>query len=556
MEANPGDALLPLIIGVTGHRKVSTTDPQLRECIRRELLRLRAAYPDSPFLILSGLAEGADRLVVRIAIEYLAAKVIAVLPFAEEEFRKDFPAPESQSEFSDLLKQAQAVVVVPQREPPESIRERGEARNRQYARVGGYVVEQAQILIALWDGKPARGTGGTGDVVKWRMSDEVPAAFSSLVEERNVLWAGDAGRLIHIHPQTCEVKHLSGTAEMRGETEAALRAVNGFNRDVTADNQETRGTALVRARHGLFADEEQAQPVIREESGFLKLASVFAAADALASRYQKRDLRLVAVIAFTFFLAMTFAYPPLMPIIPVAVAAALYLVFMLAMSALLWLGRRGRIEDRFLDYRALAEGLRVAAFWRLAGVHHRASLNYLSEHMGVLSWVREALRSAEMAALPESDCAGDLSERIALVKKLWLENQADYFKRRLEQLRKRAKTWKRIGATFFVLSCVAMAWKLIAFLTGQPKSLPYATALTGLTVAAGLAIAYFTRKKTYDALVKRYTLSAALYERALNRLNAEQYPPEKVLFQIGKEALNENADWLWLQRETPLKPRR
>jgi hypothetical protein len=556
MEAIQSDALLPLIIGVTGHRKISTDDPRLRECIRGELLRIREAYPDSPFVVLSGLAEGADRLVVRIAIECLAAKVIAVLPFAEEEFRKDFPAPESQAEFSDLLKQSQAVVVVPQRESPEAVCQRGEARNRQYARVGAYVMEQAQILIALWDGKPARGTGGTGDVVKWRMSGEVPFAFSSVSEEQNLLSADDPARLTHIHPQTCEVKHLAGSLETRDATDAALGAIDSFNRDATNHARENGKNAFLRARRRFLMIEET-EPLIQDDKGLLRLASLFAAADALASRLQKKDVALVGTIAFIFFLAMTFVHQPLMPVVSVAAASTLYLAFMLLLWVLLRLASRWRIEEGFLDYRALAEGLRVAVFWRLAGVHQKVSLNYLNEHLNVLSWVRQALRSAEISALPEAKTAPALSsEKIALVENLWLRNQAEYFHGKLKQLQGQVRKWKGIGGAAFILSCVAMAWKLIARLSDQLASLPYATALTGLTVAAGIAIGYFTQKKSFAALMKRYTLSAALYRRALGRLQARQYPPEKVLLQMGKEALNENADWLWLQRQTPLKPRR
>ena len=59
-----------LTIGVTGHRDIPSEDVTvLKAVIKSQFLDLKATFKDTPLLVLSGLAEGADRLVVEVAHE-------------------------------------------------------------------------------------------------------------------------------------------------------------------------------------------------------------------------------------------------------------------------------------------------------------------------------------------------------------------------------------------------------------------------------------------------------------------------------------------------------
>jgi hypothetical protein len=56
-----------------------------------------------------------------------------------------------------LLARAATVNVLPFAEPSEDA----------YLAAGKYVVDRADILVTLWNGKPAAGKGGTGDIVEY-----------------------------------------------------------------------------------------------------------------------------------------------------------------------------------------------------------------------------------------------------------------------------------------------------------------------------------------------------------------------------------------------------
>ncbi|MGA3159798.1 MAG: hypothetical protein ABSC77_01175 [Terracidiphilus sp.] len=50
-----------------------------------------------------------------------------------------------------------------------------EAQRRDaYAQAGRYVVDHCDVLIAVWDGKPARGRGGTAKIVQYAQEQNRP----------------------------------------------------------------------------------------------------------------------------------------------------------------------------------------------------------------------------------------------------------------------------------------------------------------------------------------------------------------------------------------------
>jgi hypothetical protein len=74
-----------LVVAVTGHHELDDDDiPRYAAEIRLILGELKQKYPSTPLLLLSGLAEGADRIAVRVAREKeIAVPYVAILPMPE-----------------------------------------------------------------------------------------------------------------------------------------------------------------------------------------------------------------------------------------------------------------------------------------------------------------------------------------------------------------------------------------------------------------------------------------------------------------------------------------
>ncbi|MGH6924133.1 MAG: hypothetical protein ACRED5_10385 [Propylenella sp.] len=162
---------LSLRVGVTGHRmnklRADETGRLKREVrsalalLRRKLTEVAKRAPGmrasgAKLQIVSPLAEGADRIVATAALDE-EAELIVLLPFARDEYARDFADRSSREEFFALLGRAAEVV--------ELEHDGKKGREIGYARVGALVVERSDVLIALWDGAKASGAGGTAQIV-------------------------------------------------------------------------------------------------------------------------------------------------------------------------------------------------------------------------------------------------------------------------------------------------------------------------------------------------------------------------------------------------------
>ena len=163
--SSPGSKseLIPLVFGVSGHRDLLPADlPKLHEQLRNIFARFRAAYPATPFNLLTQLAEGADRLAAEVA---LAAGIglLVPLPMKRKEYERDFAAAKSLAEFRRLLARADC-----HWELPAALHLTGNQRTRQYAEVGDFIARYSHVLILFWDGGDNRKIGGTAWVKKRR----------------------------------------------------------------------------------------------------------------------------------------------------------------------------------------------------------------------------------------------------------------------------------------------------------------------------------------------------------------------------------------------------
>ena len=162
-----------LVIGVTGHRlnKMDVNNGALREQIRQALVGVGEAHPFHQFVLLSPLAEGADRLVATLAMDILGARLQVLLPLPYELYVSDFTSSDSIEEFQRMVGLAQSCFEMPMKFGP--IQELADAnplnmsRNKQYALAGAYIVQRCDYLFAIYDGKPEAGIGGTAQVLNW-----------------------------------------------------------------------------------------------------------------------------------------------------------------------------------------------------------------------------------------------------------------------------------------------------------------------------------------------------------------------------------------------------
>jgi len=135
-------------IAITGHRGLPAATEQLVDkVIRREL----ASYALDELVGISNLADGADQLFARAVLE-AGGRLEVVIPAAR--YRDGLPQ-SAHFGYDSLLSAASAV------DRLDFIDSTEEA----HMAASKAMLAKADHLFAVWDGKAARGYGGTADVV-------------------------------------------------------------------------------------------------------------------------------------------------------------------------------------------------------------------------------------------------------------------------------------------------------------------------------------------------------------------------------------------------------
>ena len=160
MSAGPSQLPLFHVVGFSGHRQLA--DPVAAARVIRGALEQLRQESRGEWITLSSVAAGSDQVFVAQS-RALGFSWHAILPLPRAEFARDF-SPEEWSGVEAILNQAEHVRV---------ITENG-TREDAYLDCGMETVNGADVLLAVWDGQPARGKGGTADVVEYAKSIGIP----------------------------------------------------------------------------------------------------------------------------------------------------------------------------------------------------------------------------------------------------------------------------------------------------------------------------------------------------------------------------------------------
>jgi hypothetical protein len=150
-------------VGVSGHRLL----PDDREAELVAAVDGILAELGDPGTVVSSIAEGADRLVAWRGLRRPGWELLVVLPMAPDDYAVDFATAVSRDEFTRLLDAATEIDQVPAQ--PDRV--------TAYLAAGMRVLERSDVLIAVWDGAPARGRGGTAEIVERARAGGRPVAW-------------------------------------------------------------------------------------------------------------------------------------------------------------------------------------------------------------------------------------------------------------------------------------------------------------------------------------------------------------------------------------------
>lgn len=241
-------------------------------------------------------------------------------------------------------------------------------------------------------------------------------------------------------------------------------------------------------------------------------------------------------------------------------------------------------QDQFQDYRVYAEALRVQVFWSLTGLHHQVGDHYLYKHRAELGWIRYALRGT----LPWSravSCGIPAPQR-ALVQAGWIADQKAYFARAAARNHHSSRRSRNLVYGFLLIGVVVAFMLLIAeasvhglfgssaflgkdnllclfsplgFSAQDLKDIKYVAIITmGVMPALAAFFGISSEMRAFEGHAQGYDLMNQIFSRAMDAgakapTNDEAF--RILVFELGREAINENAGWLMDHRHRPIENR-
>jgi hypothetical protein len=518
-----GRILCPIRIGATGHRTIEDPDAigrQVDATLDEILARVPPSRRDLICLIaVSSLAEGADRIIADRVLARPGGQLEVVLPLDPFQYEGDFRTAVSGREFRELLQKSSMTATVA---PAATLtREREHA----YLDAGTAVADRADVVIAVWDGLEARGTGGTAEIVEYVRGKGRP--------------------LVHIDASGGghSIENLLGAPQAvtpSGWSEADLDDLAQFNRERVT--RHAFDAALSDTRAALVGP-GAAWP-LRLEPLLAWVAPPLARADHLASRYQRAFLRRSRLAFGLAALAVTIVAVQIVWGLNRMVVWGEVAALALGLVAV-HLGRRLHVHERWITYRYLGERLRNAFYLALAGADgpSRPASDATAADPGT-PWVRLAFDAIVAGRPPAVVPADDVEVLKEFLRTAWVHPQYEYFRRRQRRDERRSRITTRV---IYALFGMALTFAVLhALIDIEPKFLHHAVSLLSIVIPAiGAAVAGYAAQREYQRHAQRFERMVRVLAVAETKLGqASTLDDVRVLTSdIDRLLRQERGDW-------------
>ncbi|GAC14375.1 hypothetical protein [Aliiglaciecola lipolytica] len=555
---------LTINIGVTGHRDIPEHDiPILEKALLEELTSLQKKCPRSTIQILSGLAEGADQLMVKVALK-LKLKVTAVLPFDVQEYEKDFRSPQSLETFRRLFEQCSEVKICQ--------REANSPRVEGYTALGKTLVGCSDYLIAIWDGVIDHNKGSSSYAVKpGGTADVVRMCIEGLVDESSLLFSKPNKTyckwLVSTRSRHASLPVSVGSKKDIGSWKTidayGVQNVDLFNEILAKTERFNTGALRIKKKDKAesLAHLIGEQPPTESLAAIKHLVDAYCVADCLAQIRQQQRLKSLKWITTLSFFAI-FAQQIYVGLYATVSWFLIHVFLVGVVVSIYWLffvGSESK-EEQYVEWRVFAEDLRVQIFWHLSGIPDHSANNYRTTKLYEMDWIVDNLNKL-MLQVPKPN-----KQHIHYVRKVWILDQRNYFygqrgeRGRAFALLNKSKQYQRNSIFLF---CLAIALMFFSVAKIQFNLIPaFSTSILFIIIAmsfiSSALLKTFAVQMGFEELSQRYLRTGYFFQQAMNRMslldethdsetdNIESY--QRVIKIIGIEALNENAAWLQLHK--------
>ena len=518
---------IPVIFAVTGHRDIRPDAiPRIRNIVKETFVSFQKKYPNTPAILISALAEGADILVAEVALE-CGVELHVMLPYQEEEYIKSFENPENIQKFRKLKSKASRVEIV------ADIKQYTDKEC--YELLGKKLADLSTILIALWDGKDNGKRGGTSAVVKYKAKNSTINA-----KERH---KGTAIYVIKTPRKNSDValgeikleKEYVGLYVNEKEFEKTLKEIDSLNKEVENKKDE----ALTYLQFFMKFFEKKAHKNQKKFKLYSKLILIISG---------------ISIISLEFF--DDFGVDIFLIFYGIGIIMA-FLIYYLFMS-------KGSVQNDFVYSRGFAEALRIQNAWNASNINKSVGDYYLANQHHKYAWVRIALRN--MSYMDNKPFISTYDK--GATTEDWINGQIKYYTNAIIDRDKRYRFWEKVEKLFYLLGLIFLilmfvnyfSVKLIEFhdhfLEHNLLHIFVFTSGVSLLIAAFIGEKY-NQIEAFEEEIYNFGLMRKLFldtKEALESVEKGSGEYKEIVYNLGIAALEENTKWVVMHDKYRAKP--
>jgi hypothetical protein len=308
---------------------------------------------------------------------------------------------------------------------------------------------------------------------------------------------------------------------------------------------------------------EKLEVLINQNPRLKAIDSLFKNADTRSLSAQNERVIIFKIIILCGALAIIlqqlyssmFPYPA---VLGLAIISGLSSFFLYRISG------KNKLEERYIHYRGLAEACRVQFYWSLMGHNEEVIDHFLFSQRNTLEWIRQAVGTLFL----HGDQVPSTLPAILLAKSGWTEDQSRYFKGTggddkgsAVRESKAADKWGKLTEILLAVGFLFYGIVIFAhiFLVGNWISI--VSLIGGLFFATAAICKIWNETLAHSEHASRFQRAALLFEIANKRLvdalqekdaTLRLKTAQEIFYKTGKEALDENSDWILLHEKRPL----
>jgi len=449
-----------LRFGVTGHRSFQNEAAVVKSIslamndIQKFLNRHNQINYE--WTVISSLAKGADRIVAHEILNRSNACLEIILPVPVEVYQNDFSDSSDLDEFKSILNKPESVVT----QIIESQPLNNEISPEYYKKAGYEVVNHCEFLIAVWDGMPARGVGGTSEIVQyaletgrkifWIHSEQPEKGIKLLISKKQ-------GKNHKINPFEFEAISFPNNIE---DFSTNIHFFTRFATDETLDKESLK--ALNSERNQKIKSQAKEAEIPLEYVNLISkhLTPLYTWADQLSIQYQKQHERISKTIHYLSAFAVTAVmfqvtfFPEFLMIVSVEILAMISVIFALNHS------EKKSWHENWMDYRYLSEQLRTLTYVLLLDINPLSTSTHPSKTLPYYfipqNWIETVVSQIQSKISRKFSKSVDTESIKKFILEGWLKDQKGWHERNAIKKENAEHRIHNTVITFFVIT-LAMA---------------------------------------------------------------------------------------------------